>query len=339
MQRCLQLAQKGLGYTYPNPLVGCVITLNDKIIGEGWHQKAGEAHAEVNAIRNVRDQTSLSQATLYVNLEPCNHHGKTPPCVDLILKHQIKRVVVGAVDPNPLVAGKGIQRLRDNGCEVSISLLQKECDRVNKRFFMFHRKKRPYIILKWAESKEGFIAPQNKDQERGVFWLSDSFSQQRVHQWRSEEQAILIGINTVKADNPKLNVRKWTGNSPIPILLDPKEKLHKSDQLYQNKKSLHITSSKVPFSADSNQFDMPALLRYLYHENIQSVLLEGGAYTLQQFIDASLWDEVRLLKTNKELKTGIKGPRLDRIPTKIIPLKTDELWSFNKADAVLQTTL
>ena len=339
MQRCLQLAQKGLGKTYPNPLVGCVIILDGKIIGEGWHQKAGEAHAEVNAIHTVKDKTSLSKATLYVNLEPCNHHGKTPPCVDLLIKHQIKRVVVGSVDPNPLVAGKGIHRLRKSGCEVTTHILLEECDSLNKRFFTFHRKKRPYILLKWAESKEGFIAPPKNEQQRNVFWLSDSFSQQRVHQWRSEEQAIMVGINTVKADNPTLNVRKWTGNNPIPVILDPQAKLNESDQLYKIKRSLHITTSEVAISEIGNLFDSSRLLEYLYQKNIQSVLIEGGAYTLQHFLDNDCWDEIKLLKTNSELKKGIKAPHIDRIPSKVIPLAADELWHFSKVDSKLQTTL
>ena len=203
IKRCLELAKNGLGTTYPNPLVGSVIVYNNEIIGEGWHRKSGEPHAEVNAINSVKDKSLLSKATIYVSLEPCSHYGKTPPCCDLIIKHKIPNVVVGTIDPNSKVSGSGIKRLQENGANVTVGVLEKECNELNKRFFTFHNKKRPYIILKWAESQDGFMAPLGKEKQEPV-WISNTFSRQLVHKWRSEEQAILVGTNTVLDDNPKI---------------------------------------------------------------------------------------------------------------------------------------
>lgn len=337
MQRCLQLAQKGLGKTYPNPLVGSVVVHHDKIIGEGWHHAAGQPHAEVHAIDAVKNKELLSEATLYVNLEPCSHHGKTPPCVDLLLKHRLKRVVIGSLDPNPIVAGTGVARLQENHCEIRVGVLEKECAEINRRFFTYHTQKRPYIVLKWAESQDGYIAPTSTTKERGVFWLSDSFSQQLVHQWRSEEQAILVGINTVKADNPKLNVRKWKGKNPIPIILDPSRQLNADDALFHHQQLIHISSHEFPLTSDSSTFDFSEMLTYLYNQNIQSVLVEGGAFTLQQFIDAQLWDEIRLLKTTSELSTGVVAPKVSQQPQEKVALQSDWLHRFRNKVSVPQT--
>ena len=331
MQRCLQLAIKGLGKTYPNPLVGCVIVNKGRVIGEGWHKKAGTPHAEVHAIESVEEKNLLSESTLYVNLEPCNHHGKTPPCVDLILKHNIKRVVIGSLDPNPLVSGSGMERLKENGCRVIKKVLAPECDWINRRFFTYHQKKRPYITLKWAESVEGYIAPSSSNR-RSVFYLSDSYSQQLVHRWRSEEHAILVGSTTVKKDNPKLNVRRWAGNNPIPIVLDPNDTLDESDQIVENKKMIAITRSIIPLSKTNNSFDLNEVLTYLYQQGIQSILVEGGLFTLQQFIDHHLWDTTRLLKTSTCLSNGVKAPKFGEFPYQKISLDNDELWLFKNME-------
>jgi len=206
INRCLELAKNGLGKTYPNPLVGSVIVYKDQIIGEGWHQKAGSAHAEVNAINSVVEKSLLKKTTIYVSLEPCSHFGKTPPCSDLIIARDIKKVVIGAVDPFAEVAGRGIKKLMEAGCKVQVGILEKQCQELNKRFFTFHQKQRPYIILKWAQTANGYIAPKFQEKREPV-WISNQYSKQLVHKWRSEEQAILVGTSTAIADNPKLNTR------------------------------------------------------------------------------------------------------------------------------------
>lgn len=332
MQRCLQLAAKGLGYTYPNPVVGCVIVHEKKIIGEGWHQKAGTPHAEVHAVASVTSKELLTKATIYISLEPCNHQGKTPPCVDLILQCGFKKVIVGTLDPNPLVAGKGVDRLRTHGCEVVVGCMEAACKVLNKRFFTFHQKKRPFIVLKWAQSADGFIAPQpNKRTDKSVFWLSDSFSQQLAHQWRSEENAVLIGHRTLLQDNPKLDVRHWTGTPPIPVLIAPSHSLNSSYLLSKNSRLLHIKTDHSNFT-ESGIVSPSDILSQLYYHSMQSVLIEGGTFTLQQFIDANLWDEIRCIHTSKKLLKGIQAPVVPKNSSKKIPLLNDQLWVFtNKA--------
>ncbi len=236
MQRCLDLAKNWLGATYPNPLVGSVIVCDDRIIGEGWHRKAGEPHAEVNAINSVKDQYLFSRSTLYVNLEPCSHYGKTPPCSDLIVKKNIKKVVIGSIDLNSKVNGKGIEHLKKSGCIVEVGVLEKECKELNKRFFTFHSKQRPYIILKWAETKDGYIYPsiKNKNNVKPT-WISNIYSLQLVHKWRTEEQAILVGTKTVINDNPELNARHYYGKSPIRVAIDRNLKIPKNYNFYDGK--------------------------------------------------------------------------------------------------------
>ena len=221
MQRCLSLASKALGYTYPNPLVGSVIVHQGKIIGEGWHTKAGESHAEVNAIASVKDSSLLKESVLYVNLEPCAHFGKTPPCADLIIEKEIPKVVIGCMDIFSKVAGKGIERLQKAGCEVVVGVLEDECRALNTRFFTFHSKGRPYIILKWAQTRNGLIAPLHQEQQTPV-WISNEFSQQLTHLWRAEEGAILVGRTTVERDNPSLTVRHWVGKNPLRLVIEGK---------------------------------------------------------------------------------------------------------------------
>ena len=319
MKRCLQLAANGLGLVYPNPMVGSVIVYNDRIIGEGWHQKAGEAHAEVNAIHAVKEKELLSKATLYVNLEPCSHYGKTPPCADLIIKSKIKRVVIGSVDTNDQVGGKGIKRLKEHGVEVILSVMENACRELNKRFYTYHEKNRPYVILKWAQSKDGFIFPDLKKAESGApFWISNSYSQQRVHQLRSEEAAILVGKNTVQQDNPKLNLRHFKGNSLVRLAIDRNLEISKdknffdqsipsimyNEQIDEQKENIHYV--KLDFSKELVQ----QIMNHLYGMEIQSLIIEGGAYTLKSFIDAGLWDEARVFVGDQIFKEGIKSPVL-----------------------------
>ncbi|MFN3753546.1 bifunctional diaminohydroxyphosphoribosylaminopyrimidine deaminase/5-amino-6-(5-phosphoribosylamino)uracil reductase RibD [Flavobacterium sp.] len=339
INRCLELAKNGLGTTYPNPMVGSVIVYNGKVIGEGWHRKSGEPHAEVHAINSVKDKTLLPKATIYVSLEPCSHFGKTPPCCDLIIEHKIPNVVVGTVDPNSKVAGTGIKRLIENGCHVTVGILEKECNDLNKRFFTFHNKKRPYIILKWAESKDGFIAPITKEKQEPV-WISNSFSRQLVHKWRSEEQSILLGTQTVLDDNPKLDVRDWIGANPIRIILDRTGKIN-DDYFVKNgqTKTIIITEQENLTSGEnliyeSIIFDKELtqnIVGILYQYGIQSVIIEGGKQTLQTFIADNLWDEARVFIGNISFNEGVKAPVLNGI-SKATKIKDDELKLFTNHD-------
>ncbi|HET7361904.1 MAG TPA: bifunctional diaminohydroxyphosphoribosylaminopyrimidine deaminase/5-amino-6-(5-phosphoribosylamino)uracil reductase RibD [Salinimicrobium sp.] len=315
LERCLELAKNGLGNTYPNPMVGSVIVYKDKIIGEGWHQKAGEAHAEVNAINSVPDKSLLKKATIYVSLEPCSHFGKTPPCSDLIIASGIKKVVIGTVDPFAKVAGKGIQKLMAAGCEVKVGVLEEACENLNRRFFTFHLKKRPFIILKWAQTQNGLLAPEQQTDHRPV-WISNKNSQQLVHKWRSEEQGILVGTNTVLKDNPNLNTRLWNGKNPVRIVLDRTLKIpEKSHVLDGNIKTI-VFSEKAKKGRENLLFETidfdenvaEQICKILYKHQIQSVIVEGGSQTLQTFIDADLGDEARVFTGKTYFKKGISAP-------------------------------
>ncbi|GAB2776144.1 bifunctional diaminohydroxyphosphoribosylaminopyrimidine deaminase/5-amino-6-(5-phosphoribosylamino)uracil reductase RibD [Actinomadura fibrosa] len=300
-------------------MVGCVIVHKDRIIGEGWHQKAGEPHAEVNAVNSVRDQDLLKKATIYVSLEPCSHYGKTPPCSNLIIDSGIKKVVIGTVDPFSEVAGKGIKKLMDAGCEVIVGVLEKESQELNRRFFTYHTKQRPYVILKWAQSADGFLSPgETPDGKRRPVWITNEYSKQRVHKWRSEEQAILVGTNTAIADNPKLNTRLWTGADPVRVVLDRQLRIPENSHLFDNSiKTLVLTEKeskergaknvifeKLDFSSKLPQ----QIMEVLYRHEIQSVIIEGGNQTLQTFIDDQLWDEARIFTGNISFKKGIPAP-------------------------------
>lgn len=304
IKRCLQIAKNGLGSTRPNPMVGCVIVYNNNIIGEGYTSPYGGNHAEVNAINSVSNKALLKEATLYVTLEPCSHFGKTPPCSDLIIKHQISNVVIGSDDDNEKVAGKGIEKLKAAGCNVTVGVLEHACKRHHKRFFTFHNKKRPYIILKWAETKDGFIAPESKNEQKPV-WITNSISRQLVHKWRAEEQAILVGTNTVIEDNPSLSTRDWIGENPIRIVIDKDEKLSKSHTVFNaDAESILISKDNIDFSKNI----AIQICDLLFEKNINSVIIEGGAKTLQTFIDKTLWDEARVFTGQTEFKKGVKAP-------------------------------
>jgi diaminohydroxyphosphoribosylaminopyrimidine deaminase/5-amino-6-(5-phosphoribosylamino)uracil reductase len=337
MMRCIQLAKNGLGTSYPNPLVGSVIVHNNEIIGEGWHYKAGQPHAEVNAISSVSKTKILKEATIYVSLEPCSHFGKTPPCANLIIETGIKKVVVGSLDPNPKVAGRGIKRLMEAGCQVIVGVLENECNQLNKRFFTFHQKKRPYIFLKWAQTADGFIAPKSETRnETKPVWITNEFSRQLVHKMRAEEQAILVGTNTVLQDNPSLTVRDWAGENPTRIVIDKELKISQDFSVFdtsyktivfnekESKNSEKIDFEKIDFSKEIPQQICEALFR----RNIQSVIIEGGAKTLQTFIDANLWDEAFVFTGNNTFIEGVKAPVFKGEFISEEKLKADTLRTF-----------
>ena len=285
-------------------MVGCVIVNNKHIIGEGYTSPYGGSHAEVNAITLVKDKSLLSQATLYVTLEPCSHFGKTPPCSDLIIKHNIPNVVIGTIDTHSKVSGRGIKKLQNSGCNVTVGVLEDECKIHHKRFFTFHNKKRPYIILKWAQTNDGFIAPKHKDKKQPI-WITNKRSRQLVHKWRAQEQAILIGTNTVIEDNPSLTVRDWKGKNPIRVVLDKENKLSKQYTVFNTEaKTLIVSEERINFK----QPIAKQICDILFNESINSVIIEGGTKTLQHFINENQWDEARIFSGNANFKEGIKAP-------------------------------
>jgi len=319
MQRTLQLAENGKLHVAPNPMVGCVVVHNGKIIGEGFHSEYGKAHAEVQAIEAVEDKSLLKDSTLYVNLEPCSHYGKTPPCADLLIAHRIPQVFVAALDPNPKVSGQGIAKLKQAGCHVEVGLLEDEAKTLNKRFFCFHEKKRPYLVLKWATTLDGFMdCNQRNEKNRVNYWITDDLLKFKVHAWRAEEAAIFAGANTIIHDNPQLNVRYAAGKNPVRITLINREieleKYHFGDNSQasfvfnfgQEKQSGNLSFYKLSDRENPEK----EMLEKLHSLQIQSVLIEGGQRTLQRFIDLNLWDEARILVGNKWFGKGLKAPVL-----------------------------
>ncbi len=309
--RTFELARLGIGSVSPNPQVGCVIVKDGVVIGEGWHQKFGQAHAEVNAVASVKDKSLIQGSTIYVNLEPCSHTGKTPPCADMLIEHKVKKVIVSNVDTNPLVGGSGIKKLADAGIEVITGVLEKEGRELNKRFFTFHEQERPYIILKWAQTADGFIARSNYESK----WISNEFSRQLVHKWRSEEDAVLVGTKTAAHDNPMLTVRDWSGRDPVRLVIDRflrlPDKLNLFDgsvkticfNLLKHEEHANLTLVRL----DEQDF-LISLVDYLTNEKIQSVMIEGGSLTLSMFIKAGLWDEARVFTSPRLFHTGIAAP-------------------------------
>lgn len=322
MLRCIELGEKALGLAAPNPMVGCVITYHNKIIGEGYTSAYGGAHAEVNAINSVSDKSLLREATLYVTLEPCSHYGKTPPCAELIIKYNLKKVFIGTRDPNKKVSGKGVRKLKEAGCKVVIGILEDECRMHHRQFLTFHEKHRPYILLKWAETKDGFIAPpdEKRNTRAEPYWISNSYARQRVHQWRSEVQAILVGTNTALKDNPRLDVRKWKGMSPTRIVIDKMIKLPNDLHIFDNSIGTIVLTQETDKSKylDGIQYEIidfkkdvaEEICRVLFEKNISSVLVEGGSATLATFINAGLWDEARIITSENTFDEGKKAPKL-----------------------------
>lgn len=326
MDRCLELASLGAGDVAPNPMVGCVIVYDGKIIGEGYHQKCGQAHAEVNAINSIKNKELLKSSTLYVSLEPCAHFGKTPPCSDLIIEHQLPHVVVGTVDPFAKVAGKGIARMEKAGINVEVGILTKECLWLNRRFFTFHEKKRPYLILKWAQTQDGFLDIDRSYPEFGQpTWISNELSRRQVHKQRTEEAAVLVGTNTAFKDNPSLTVRAWDGNQPLRMVIDRTNRLPEKLYLKDGRNPTIVFTEvdaelkpNVEFvRLDFQQNILPQLMDFLYQREIQSVVVEGGQHLLQSFIDQNLWDEAHVYYGNTFFVKGIRAPRLPVPPVKL----------------------
>ena len=317
MRRCLQLARNGLCHTAPNPMVGAVLVCDGKIIGEGYHVRCGQAHAEVNAIRSVKDSSLLTRSTLYVSLEPCAHYGKTPPCADLIVEKGIPRIVIGCGDPFAQVAGRGIRKLQDAGREVIVGVLEKECRELIRRFITFHTHRRPYITLKWAQSADGFLDVQRTGESPAL--LSSSLTQMLVHKKRAEHSAILVGTRTALLDNPSLTVRHWYGPSPVRVVLDRLGRLPDSLHLFDGQVPTLVVTEKARVGrpnveyvqADFNRPVVPQLLAALHARNLQSLLVEGGASTLQAFLDAGLWDEAFVEEAPLCLGNGVQAPRMD----------------------------
>ena len=331
MNKCIALAKQGLGNTYPNPLVGSVVVYKGEVIGSGWHQKSGEAHAEVHSIRHVSDRSLLADSTLYVNMEPCNHYGKTPPCTDLIIQSGIRHVVIGMKDPFEKVNGRGIQKLRHAGVRVDVGIEAAACRELNKRFITTIEKQRPYIILKWAETLDRFLAPKTKTTNDPV-WISNLLSRTLAHQWRAEEQSILIGKQTALDDNPALTTRLHKGPSPIRLLIDPKEEVDRKAKVFnpdqkvivftanKSRTEAHIEYVAIDFSANGLQ----QILSTLFQKGIQSILVEGGSITLQHFIDSGLWDEARVITGQEKFVEGITAPNITSFSEKPNTTKTLE---------------
>ncbi|RZK80448.1 MAG: bifunctional diaminohydroxyphosphoribosylaminopyrimidine deaminase/5-amino-6-(5-phosphoribosylamino)uracil reductase RibD [Pedobacter sp.] len=345
MQRCLDLAEMGMGAVSPNPMVGCVIVHENLIIGEGYHQRFGEAHAEVNAINNVLSKFGdlaadiLSNATVYVNLEPCSHFGKTPPCADMLVRHKVKRVVIGNTDPFADVNGQGIEKLKTAGVQVTTGVLEDNCTFLNRRFFTRILEQRPYIILKWATTANGFFAPKNTLQQ----WISGPLSKTLVHKWRTEEDAILIGKQTALADDPQLSSREWEGKNPVRILIDQKLHVPPTHQLFNDAaKTIIFNEVKTTVKGNVHYIQMEDMQYYLaqkiafqlYLMDIQSVIIEGGANLLNQFITAKLWDEARVFTASHSWTEGIESPRIHGLITNQYEVGKDKLTIYNNINKV-----
>lgn len=328
MRRALELAESGRGYVSPNPLVGCVIVHGDHIIGEGFHEIYGGPHAEVNSINDVKNPELLSESTAYVSLEPCTHWGKTPPCANLLVEKGLKKVVIGSLDSNPLVGGKGVKTLRNAGIEVVTGVLEKEVRVQNRRFFTQIEKKRPYVILKWAQSKDGFVARSDYSSK----WISNPRSRQFGHKWRAEEDAILVGKNTAKYDNPSLTVRDWTGKNPLRLVIDPNlelpENLNLFDQIVPTICFNTVKSERtdnLEFVKLEPGFELKEVLEDLNYRKIQSLIVEGGSFVLNKFIEEGLWDEARVFTGPTKFGEGISAPMLNLIPAETLSIQEDTL--------------
>lgn len=326
MRRCFELARKGLGMTKANPLVGCVIVHQDRIIGEGYHHEYGGPHAEVNAIRSVKDPSLLTASTLYCNLEPCSHHGKTPPCSMLIQQKGLKRVVVSNSDPFPSVNGKGIKHLESSGIEVETGCLELEGLKLNRRFLHYINYRRPYVILKWAQTLDGFIDLEREpDDQEGPRWISNELSRTLAHKWRSEELAIMVGTNTVITDNPSLTVRRWSGSNPVRITLDRNGRLSESAEILDGKQDTIVFtgvqrnySGKIQLVHADPSYEMVDVMEELYDRQIVSVMVEGGAELHTSFLKSGLWDEARVFTGKMSFTQGVRAPEIDEKPDELI---------------------
>jgi len=320
MKRCLELAGKAEGLTYPNPLVGAVVVNNGYIVGEGYHIKAGGPHAEVHAIRSVADKSLLEASTLYVSLEPCSHFGKTPPCTDLLIEMKIPRIVIGTIDTSSKVSGSGIKKLVSGGREVIKGVLEEECRWVNRRFFTYNEKRRPYIILKWAQSADGLIdlmRPVGSD--TGPYWITGNSERVLVHRWRSQEQSILVGAGTIRTDKPALNVRDWSGNNPVRLILSGSGNLDKyiaksetNEEIISFTYNTKTTMGNIRMVLlEKNRPASIQIAEFLYENGIQSLFIEGGAQTLTHFIETGLWDEARIFTGTRNFREGVRAPLIE----------------------------
>jgi diaminohydroxyphosphoribosylaminopyrimidine deaminase/5-amino-6-(5-phosphoribosylamino)uracil reductase len=336
MQRCLDLASNGKQDVAPNPMVGAVIVHQGEIIGEGFHQFYGGPHAEVNAINSVTDLSLLKESTIYVSLEPCAHYGKTPPCVDLIIEKQFKRVVIGSLDPHNQVAGKGVEKLKQNNIEVLLGVLETDCIKLNKRFFNFHQNQRPYVILKWAETADGFIDSVRDSEERKINWISAPETKVLVHQWRSEEQAILVGWKTINNDNPSLTVREVDGKNPMRVILDAHLKCDLNSTIFKDGlKTIIFNLLKDETAGNVDYIKLPdiktkTVLQALYTLNITSVFVEGGSTTLQHFITDQTLNEARVIVGKNKFGEGIKAPIISGIPVHSFEFSGDKIHQFER---------
>jgi diaminohydroxyphosphoribosylaminopyrimidine deaminase/5-amino-6-(5-phosphoribosylamino)uracil reductase len=336
MQRCLDLAILGQGAVSPNPMVGCVIVKDGQIIGEGYHRVFGGPHAEVNAIASVQNDQTIEGATVYVSLEPCAHFGKTPPCSNLLIEKKVSRVIIACKDPNPKVAGKGIERLQKAGIDVEVGVLEAAAKKLNKRFFCFHEKQRPYVVLKWAQTKDGFLDRIRIADQKGINWISSEESRSLVHHWRSQEMSILVGKHTALNDNPTLTVRDVSGKNPIRILIDSQLQVQNDISLFsedaptlifnrlKNEKKGNIEWIKIQETATKN------ILEELYKRGIHSVMVEGGSRTLQYFIIDNVWDEAYVLVGDLNYGEGVKAPILNRVPTNVHAFGTDQIYYYKR---------
>lgn len=337
IRRCFLLAKQGLGNVAPNPLVGCVIVKNGEIIGEGFHKKYGDSHAEVNAVNSVKNKSEIENSDVYVNLEPCSHYGKTPPCADMLITHRIKRVIVSNLDPNPLVNGKGVEKLRQAGIEVVTDILEEEGRELNKRFLTFFKKQRPYIILKWAQTLDGFIDIKRDLLNKSFTttrnnWITNDQLKILVHKWRSEEQAILIGTNTALNDNPQLNTRFWTGKSPIRMVIDKELVLSSNLNIFDQSLPTVVFTSVSKQNVGNIEYHQVnfnnnteiEIFNYCFNKNIQSIIIEGGKELLESFINKGLWDEARILIGDKKFNQGLKAPCIEGEIVKKLKFGNDE---------------
>jgi diaminohydroxyphosphoribosylaminopyrimidine deaminase/5-amino-6-(5-phosphoribosylamino)uracil reductase len=352
MARCLELALNGQGNVAPNPMVGALIVYNNEIIGEGYHIKYGDAHAEINAINSVKDKSLLEKSTLYLSLEPCSHFGKTPPCTDKIIAVKIPRVVVATTDVNPKVSGRGIDLLRKVGCEVVVGVMEEEAKDLNRRFFTFHTKKRPYIILKWAQTIDGYLDTNRLSTDPvGPIWITNELSRSIVHRWRSEEQAILVGTKTIEKDNPKLNVRDWCGRAPTRVIIDRKLRLPIESNVFDGSiptllvigNNAAASVRKTEFAAIPNleiiSIDFAKgmemqLLKELFDRNINSLMIEGGAILIDSFVQKNLWDEARVFVGNQFFFDGVKAPSFARTLHSYDQLGESKLFTYRNSQPV-----
>ncbi len=340
MQRCLELASMAKGETYPNPMVGAVIVNRGRIIGEGFHLKSGMPHAEVNAVNAVKDKSLLKSSTLYVNLEPCSHYGKTPPCAVMIAKLGIPRVVIGARDTSGKVSGKGIEIMMEGGVDVVEGVLEKECRELNKAFYTFHEHKRPYIVLKWAQTRDGFIdVSRQKDHPIQPTWITNELSKTLVHKWRTEIPSILVGTRTVQQDNPGLTARNWNGRNPVRLIIDEKNTLGNDFKVFENNAfhyrvvdKKHSTDKKREIIIEFGRNFVVNLLHELYKLEIQAVLIEGGSETLKTFINYGFWDEARVFEGNALFKKGVSAPELNAIYQQKEVFGNSELYVYRNSD-------